>query len=351
MMREEGAVNTDGKYAGKWFETETMKLLLDQFVADAGVDLLLHTRAIGVLRDESTQRIEAVRVFHKGGVEDISANIFIDSTGDGDIAAWAGAPFEVGRKEDNAAQPMTTCFRMADVDIENMTPRSEINSMYDEAKERGEVTNPRENVLYFHSLNPDTIHFNTTRIVGQSALDGWSLTEAELEGRRQVDDMVRFMKKHVKGYENAWLMRIAPQIGIRESRRIMGEYVLTAEDVLEARSFEDGIACGAYAIDIHNPAGTGTVIKQLEAGTWYQIPYRCLVPRDVSNLLVAGRCISSTHEAHSSLRVMPIIWGIGEAGGTAAAMAFKAGISPTEVDTSELRTALREQGAFIEDSA
>jgi hypothetical protein len=127
----------------------------------------------------------------------------------------------------------------------------------------------------------------------------------------------------------------------------MGRYLLTAEDVLSARHFSDGIACASYPIDIHNPSGSGTGIKRLKEGTYYQIPYRCLVPLEVDNLIVASRCISSTHEAHSSLRVMPIVWAIGQAGGTAAALALQKRINPDRVDTAELRKALMDQGAFI----
>jgi len=341
IMLENGAILEDRAH----FDAEPMKWLLDRFVADAGVDLLFHTRAIGVLRDGNN--IEAVRVFHKGGIEDLSADIFIDSTGDGDISTWAGAKIEIGRPQDNACQPMTTCFRMAHVDVKRIPSRVEINRLYDAAKANGEVTNPRENVLKFVSVHDDVIHFNTTRVVGKSNIDGWSMTEAEIEGRRQVDDMVRFLKKHVAGFENSYLMKMAAEIGVRESRRVMGEYVLTAEDVLEARHFDDGIACASYDIDIHNPAGTGTLIKRLKEGTYYEIPYRCLLPEGVDNLIVASRCISSTHEAHSSLRVMPIVWTLGQAGGTAAALCLKHKVSPRKVDTKELREVLTEQGAFV----
>ena len=187
ILLKNGAILEDRKH----FDAEPMKWLLDRFVIDSGAELLLHSQAIGVLRNDGA--VKAVRVFHKGGVEDLSADIFIDSTGDGDIAAWAGARIEIGRKEDNACQPMTTSFRMANVDVALIPQGKDINRLYDEAKARGEVKNPRENVLKFRSVHPDVIHFNTTRIIGMTSLDGWSLTEAEVEGRRQVEDMVRFL--------------------------------------------------------------------------------------------------------------------------------------------------------------
>ena len=293
------------------------------------------------------ERIRAVRIFHKNGIEDLSADIFIDSTGDGDIGAWSGAEIEIGRNNDNACQPMTICFRMANVDIERMPDGKEVNRLFDKAKERGEISNPRENVLKFFTIHPDVIHFNSTRVIGKTALDGWSLTEAEIEGRRQVDELVKFMKKYITGFENAYLMKIGTQIGIRESRRIMGRYVLTAENVIKGQKFHDGVACGSYAIDIHNPSGTGTKMIYLDEGIYYHIPFRCLIPNDVDNLIVASRCISSTHEAHSSLRVMPTIWGIGQAGGTAAALCVKDNINPEKVEITKLVATLKQQKAFI----
>jgi len=327
------------------FDSEPMKWLLDRFVLDSQVDLLLHTQAVGVLRER--KKIKAVRIFHKGGFEDISAEIFIDSTGDGDLAAWSGAIVEIGREGDHQCQPMTLNFRMANVDINAMPTGSEINRLFDEAKARGEVTNPRENVLKFLTVHPDVIHFNTTRVIGKSVLDGWEFTEAEIEGRRQVTEMVGFLKKYVKGFENSYLMQMGTQIGVRESRRVIGKYVLTADDVLSARHFNDGIACASYPIDIHNPTGTGTDIRQLKEGTYYTIPYRCLLPVGVDNLLIASRCISATHEAHSSLRIMPVVWSIGEAAGTAASLCLKSQITPTELEAAQLRQKLLQQGAFV----
>ncbi|MBN1348148.1 FAD-dependent oxidoreductase [candidate division KSB1 bacterium] len=341
MLAENGALLRDRQH----FEAEAMKWLLDEWCLQNGVDLLLHAFATGVRMKDSV--IEAVEVHHKGGREAIAADLFIDSTGDGDIAALAGAPFEIGRTEDGACQPMTTCFRMANVDTERVPSRKDVNTLYDKAKEAGEVKNPRENVLFFSSVNPAVIHFNTTRIIGKSALSAQSLTEAELIGRQQIKEMVRFLKSSVPGFENAYLMKIAPQIGIRESRRISGHYALTADDLLSARKFDDAIGCGSYGIDIHNPGGTGTVIKHLQPGEWYQIPYRSLIPQKISNLLIGSRCISSTHEAHSAIRIMPIVAAIGQAAGTAAALSKQKGIFPVELNPGDLRSTLLRQKAFL----
>jgi hypothetical protein len=328
------------------FDDEPMKQLLDLFVLDSGAELLLHTQAIGVLKEGNA--IRAVRVFHKGGVEDLSADVFIDSSGDGDLAAWSGAKVEIGRgAPDNACQPMTASFRMARVDIDRMPEGGEVNRLYDAAKKSGKLRNPRENVLKFFTVHDDVMHFNSTRVVGESPLDGWSLTRAEVEGRRQVDELSRFLKENIAGFEDSYLMKTGVQIGIRESRRVLGKYVLNADDVVKGRKFEDGVACGSYAIDIHNPTGTGTHMIYLEEGIYYHIPYRCLIPEGPDNLIVASRCISASHEANSSLRVMPTVWAIGQAGGTAAALAVRGKVKPSAVNVAELKGKLTEQKAFL----
>ncbi len=328
------------------FDDEPMKHILDRFVLDSGAELLLHASAVGVLKEGAD--IRAVKVFHKGGIEDLSADVFIDSTGDGDIAAWAGAKVEIGRgAPDNACQPMTTSFRMAGVDMKRIPTGKEVNRLFDEAKKRGELKNPRENILKFFTVHDDVMHFNSTRVVGESALDGWSMTRAEIEGRRQVDELAHFLVKNVAGFEKAYLQKSGAQIGIRESRRVLGKYELNANDVVEGHKFDDGVACGSYAIDIHNPTGTGTHMVYLKEGIYYGIPYRCLLPLGIDNLIVASRCISASHEANSSLRVMPTVWAIGQAGGTAAALAIRGNIKPGAVNSAELRKVLTEQKAVV----
>jgi hypothetical protein len=163
------------------------------------------------------------------------------------------------------------------------------------------------------------------------------LTEAEKIGRKQVIEMVELLKKKVPVFKDAYLQKMAAHIGVRESRRVMGKYILTAEEILAGAKFTDGIARSVYPVDIHNPAGTGTVLKHLPDDAYYEIPFRCLVPREVNNLLVGSRCISATHEAHSSLRVMPVVSGIGEAAGTAAAWCALRGCSTDEIDGREVK--------------
>jgi len=334
------------------FDEEILKLVLDDLVHEANVRVLFHTTFVTCAASGGT--IKGARFTSKGGSFEIESAIYADATGDGDLAAAAGARVEIGRKEDGLCQPMTLCFRIAGINRKAL-PESHremakvLNDVYLAAKEAGTVHNPRENILVFKTMRDDVLHFNTTRVVGKSALRPETLSEAEFEGRRQTAELVKLFRAKAPGFENAYLQKMAAQIGVRESRRVIGDYVLQADDVVSARKFPDAIACSSYPVDIHNPAGTGTVIKPVPEGDWYEIPYRAIVPTGTTNLLMAARAISATHEAHSSLRVMPVVAGIGQAAGTAAAMAAAGHVRPAEIDAKKLRVNLRKAGAFIGD--
>ena len=327
------------------FDDEQMKLVLDELTVDAGVNVLLHAFVNGVEVEDGV--IQSIRVTGKFGELNLRARNFVDSTGDGDLAALAGCKIVVGRTEDGLCQPMTLCFRVAGVDMSAYPHeefyhwghplRLEVDRVYQEAKARGTITNPREDVLIFATLRPDVLHFNTTRIIRHSALDALSLTEAEQIGRKQVVEMVALLKREIPAFSNAYLQKMAAHIGVRESRRVLGQYILTDEEILTCKKFPDGIARSVYPVDIHNPAGTGTVLRHLPEGEYYEIPFRCLVPLDSHNLLIGSRCISATHEAHSSLRVMPVVAGIGEAAGIAAVLCAQRGIFTEAADGREVR--------------
>ncbi len=327
------------------FDEEVFKVILDDKLTEAGVELWLHSLLTDV--EVVGAAVSKVTAATRSGPVLFSATVYVDGTGDGDLAVRAGAVVEQGRSEDGLVQPMTLNFRMGGVDTERMPDRKEISKLYVVAKEASEIDIPREDVLYFWNVHPGIVHFNTTRVVKRNPLDARDLTAAEIEGRRQAHQMAAFLTKRVPGFENAYLLVCAPQIGVRESRRIMGNYVLTEDDVLEGRKFDDGIARGAYDVDIHSPDGTGTVIKRLKPGTSYEIPYRCLVPERIENLLIASRCISATHVAHSSLRTMPIVMAIGEAAGTAAALCVNRNIPPAKLDAQALREQLMQRGADL----
>ncbi|MFW6308568.1 MAG: FAD-dependent oxidoreductase [bacterium] len=333
------------EHKGLWyFDPEKMKIVLNQMIKKAGVDLLLHTYIEGV--NKVNREMKSVRVANKSGVYTIEGNMFIDSTGDADIAHMAGVPCENGRIKDGFSQPMTMNFRLANVDKEKIPEKDEINKLYNQAKEKGEIDNPREDVLRFDTLQDNVVHFNTTRIVKKDATNAEELTEAEVEVREQVWEMYQFLKNKVSGFENSYIQNTAPQIGIRESRRIIGEYILTKEDVVSGCKFDDSIAYCSYNIDIHNPAGTGTEFAYLDEGDYYGIPYRSLLPKYVDNLLVAGRPISSDHAAHASLRIMPTCTALGEAAGVAAFLAGDKNSQVKKVDSDKLINKLKETGAL-----
>jgi hypothetical protein len=329
------------------FDPEALKVVAERLCQEAGVTLLYHSFLGGVQTDDSGRYIRSVKIANKAGLVDFTAKMFVDSTGDADLAALAGASVEKGRAVDGLSQPMTLNFRMANVDVDRMPDRKEITRRYLEAKARGEINCPREDVLWFYANQPGVIHFNTTRIILKDATNPWELTEAEIEGRRQVQEFVRFLKKYVEGFENAYLQMTAPQIGVRESRRVVGEYMLTAEELLAACKFEDVIARGAYPVDIHNPNGEGTILRHLKPGEWYDIPFRCLVPKKIENLLIGGRPISATHEAHSAIRVQPIAMAIGQAAGTAAAICVRGRVLPRQVNVRMVQESLTRQGASL----
>ena len=335
----------DGDRAPSAFDPECFKLLADDMCRESGVSLLLHSLVVDAQVENGL--IASITVANKSGLGQLDAEVFVDATGDADLAARCGVPCQKGRPEDGLSQPMTLCFRMAEVDIDRMPPPAEINQLYEQAQQAGEISNPREDVQFFFTTIERVVHFNTTRVVKRDGTDPQDLTDAELTARQQVQEMVRFLQARISGFENSYLQMMAPQIGVRETRRIVGEYVLTEEEVLGARKFPDVIARGSYPVDIHNPAGTGTVLKHLPPGESYDIPYRCLIPKGIDNLLVTGRPISATHEAHSSLRIMPICIALGQAAGTAAALCAQEKVAPPQLAAKRLQAVLLAQGANL----
>ena len=278
----------------------------------------------------------------------IEAEYFVDATGDAQLAFLADCPTRLGREPDNLCQPMTLCFRLGNVDAERFyASRPRLDEAYKKSLEAGELINPRENILVFRTPVKNVLHFNTTRVVLKNPTNAVEVTEAEIIARRQVYEIYEFMKKHADGLENSFLMMTAAEIGVRESRMIVGDHVLTEQDCVSLTKFEDAIAACKYSIDIHNPEGTGTYIFKFPQGEYYTIPYRSLIPKDADNLLVAGRCISTDHVAQSSYRIMPTVCCLGEAAGVAAALAKRDGVGVREINVAELQATLKNSGAFI----
>lgn len=333
-------------YSGKEFLEEELKIILNDMVCEYNVDLLFHSYIFEVKRNGD--RIRSVSVATISGVKEIEADYFIDATGDAQTAFLAGCPTVLGREPDNLCQPMTLCFRVGNADVEKFfASRERFQTIYKEAQKKGEFINPREDVLVFKYPVPNVLHFNTTRVVKMDPTNVEEVTKAEILARKQVYEIYDFLKKNADGLENSFLMMTAAEIGVRESRMIVGDYVLTEKDCRAFTKFEDSVAACNYDIDIHNPEGSGTSHYYFPEGEYYTIPYRSLIPKNATNMLVAGRCISSDHGAQASYRIMPPVCCIGEAAGVAAGLAVKHKVSVREVDVKELQSTLKENGAFL----
>lgn len=328
------------------FLEEELKYILNDMVKEAGVELLLHAYLSEVNKVHGN--IESVTVATRGGGLEISARYFIDATGDAQLAYLAGCPTTLGRESDHLCQPMTLCFRVGNADVEKFyQSRPRLKELHARALENGELKNPRENILVFKTPIKNVLHFNTTRVVKMNPTDPFDVTRAELLAREQVFEIYDFMKKHADGLEDSFLMMTAAEIGVRESRMIIGDYVLTENECRACTRFDDAIAACNYDIDIHNPEGTGTSHYYFKQGEYYTIPYRSLIPKEADNLLVAGRCISSDHGAQASYRIMPVVCCLGEAAGVAAALAAEGNVGVRDIDVSRLQDILKKNGAFI----
>lgn len=325
---------------------ETYKLVFDDMATESGVEVLFHVTAFEAVTDG--REIKSLKVATKSGVIEFSADFFIDASGDGELIAMTGCDYQLGRESDGFCQPMTTCFRMSGVDLKKFREEeSALQEKYKEYQEAGRLINPRENLLVFTGVGEGILHFNTTRVIKHDPTDPFDVSRAEMLARRQVIEMVEFMKENSTAFEHSSLVYIANHIGVRESRKLKGVHILTADELKACTDFEDTIALGKYDIDIHNPVGSGTYIYKFKDGEYYRIPYRSLLPKEYDNMLVAGRCLSADHEAHSSVRIMPICACMGEAAGVAIATAKKTGANAHTVDVQAVRARLIEKGAAL----
>jgi hypothetical protein len=337
------------------FDPEVLKLILLDLLDEAGVKVLLHALATGVI---GAPRPDGVIFETKSGPIVIKARAVVDGTGDGDIAAFAGAPFEIGRGDDDLVQPMTLMFRMVEFERAGFAAYRQahpdqwrgVHGLWElvrEATASGELALAREDILFFGTPHEGEVSVNSTRVTGVLGTSVWDLTLAEWQARRQMRQIATFLRKYVPGFERSYVAQSGVTIGVRETRRITGEYRLGADDILGARKWDDAVARGTYPIDIHNPRGKGTVLRRLPAGEHYDIPLRCLLPQRVDRLVIGGRCISGTHEAHSSYRVMPIAVATGQAAGVCAALAAREGKAARDVPAADVQTELRRQGAAL----
>ena len=329
------------------FKPESFQILLDDMVAEAGVQMLFHATLCGA--NVEGREIKSILLATKAGLMEVSADSYIDATGDGDLMAFAGCQFQLGREADGLCQPMTTIFRMSGVDIEAFkADRPRLKVLYSQFKEEGKIQNPREDILVFFGLGEGILHFNTTRVIKLDPTDPFAVSQAEMIARKQVYEMYRFLKENSTAFKNAAICSTAISIGVRESRKLVGEHVLTVEELKNCTKFPDAIALGNYDVDIHNPEGAGTSHYYFADGEYYTIPYRSFLPKELDNLLVAGRCLSATHEAQASVRIMPICATMGQAAGSAAAVAKQTGVCVHDVDITKVQALLRKNGAAID---
>lgn len=361
------------------FDPEIMMFALQEMVLSSGASIRLHSTCISANKnfDEFI-----IKCFSKSGEEEFSCKRIIDCSGDGDIAVSLGAEFESGGI-DGIPQAATLMFDVGGVDLidaltyvknhpdqmrfpilasdANVAELSEsvisVAGYYDlvaQAKQEGEYDVPGDLVFYIGRPRKGEVTFNTTHVGNINGINADDLTQAEIESRRQMMSIVRFIKKYVPGFENSYLSRSASHVGIRETRRIIGDYKFCAADVTSAHKFDDAICRLAYPVDVHSGAGEGYTkeeeIKGLQAppsGDWYEIPYRCLLPKGIEGVLVAGRCVSSTQAGHGAIRIMPACIAMGEAAGVAASLSLEFNISLRQLDVAVLQNTLRQRGALL----
>jgi len=351
---------------GVWFEIEGLKLLLDRMAEEAGVDVLYYTFFCDTLFEDGAAAGGVIQ--NKTGRQVIRARRVIDCTGDGDAAFHAGCPFEIGRPSDHRCQPVTLMFTIGGVEWDRVKAFQEeyrrknpddpepwkLGRLYAEAIDRGDMRPFQTGNMgwWWTPTRPDQVGVNFTHVIHVDSTKAEDLTRATIEARRQAQETIQVYRKYVPGMERCYMVSTPNTVGIRESRRILGEYVLSEDDVKGQREFADGICYASFFVDIHCIDGPG-----MDATTWrppkgfkYHIPYRILVPRGAENLLVAGRCVSCTHVALGSIRVMVPCLGMGEAAGTAAALSLAEGVTTRALDVAALQTRLREQGCILSEA-
>lgn len=361
-----------GTYTGT-FDAEVMQRVIIEAIEDASVEVLLRAQVTQAVMEGN--RLRGLEIRTKSGAKLVLARVFIDASGDGDVAVLAGADYMLGRPDDGLTQPITSYFRVLNVDIPRLVEHCRANrddlwdfvvpeeggtrnedyvmtllvrgftKRIEQAKKQGfHWIVPKNNITLKAGLIPGELNVNVTRFQG-NGLDDRVLSKAEIEIRKQAYCAFDFLKQYVDGFENAIFLEVAPKLGVRETRRIKGQYVLSESDVASQARFEDAIGLCNSPIDIHEPGGAGTITRSVGSG--YGIPFRCLVPEKVDGLYVAGRCISVDTVAFGSTRNVPACAMTGEAAAIAAAHCAKNGIVPSRVPVSVVQHALRKSGVVL----
>ena len=334
------------------YDISAFKIAADELMAESKVHVLFHAFGVGAVMAED-DRIDALLVETKSGRFAIRGEIFIDASGDGDLGAWAGAPYEIGDGAGNMLYP-STMFRINGVDPQQAGRAWElIPALMEEAEQAGRHF-PRKKPIVRPQRNPIEWRANLTQIKNPdgsavSGIDARQLSYGEVEGRRQCWDVFEFIKSVTPGFHDAYIVEIAPQIGIRETRRFLGEYVLTVDDILGCRDFDDAIGVNGWPVEAHIQGDVKFVFTPPGSRGYNVIPYRIILPQRVENLFIVGRCASMSHEGQSSARVSGACFVMGQAAGTAADLALRDGVTPRQVDVAELQAQLERAGAFLGD--
>lgn len=337
----------------KLFDKEIAKLVFDRMVQEAGVRVRFFTTFDTAIT--SSDRIDAIMTISKSGREAWRAGCYVDCTGDADVAASAGAPVAVGGDE-GETMPPTLCFVVGGVDRTKVSDVGPVAEAVLRGKAEGRLTNPEDFRGIRDLYGPDTLGFNYNHIYGADCLDADSLSAAMMEGRRIAHELVEYLRETVDGFQNARIVNTAGLLGVRETRRIVGEFVLKASAYFNSVTHDDDICVYDYAVDLHAAKDTRGSREEYEKlyyrertrpGEYYGIPYRCLLPSGIANLAVAGRSISCDRAMLASLRVMTSCIATGQAAGCAAALALEQTGAFAKVDVQRLQSALIAAGAYL----
>jgi hypothetical protein len=340
-----------GKIFAQAYDTAAYKIAADDLLAAHKVDILFHALGAGVVMDDA-KRIHALMIETKAGRQAVRAGIFIDCSGDGDLAAWAGAPFEVG---DNAGGTMypSMMFRLNGIDPEKAGDAwRTIPALMEQAEAAGTHRFPRKTAIVRPQRSAIEWRVNFTQLAREdgtavSGIDPDQMTRGEIEGRRQALQAFEFLRT-VPGFEKSYIVDLPPQLGIRETRRVIGGYMLSGEDVIGCASFDDSIGVNGWPMEQHVAGDVTFTFPPIpESRGFNELPYRMLVPEGIDNLLVAGRCAAMTHEGQSAARVSGACFTMGEAAGAAAALALSGNTIPRDIAVEKLQQGLKQQGAFI----
>lgn len=342
-----------GLGVGLIFDHEKMKLLLEEMLLEVGAKLLYYTDIIDVVREKN--RITGVIVHSKSGLSLIRGDCFIDATGDGDVAALAGCAFEKGNEEGGMA-PASLEMHVENVDSEQLiaymrkTRDLRFRNLIGPLREQGIWNFPYEIFISVMLTRKDVFMINTIRQVGVDGTDAGSLTAATIDGRRENFELLAVMREHFPGFRNASIRQIAPVIGIRETRRIVCEYMLSVQDLIDGVTFPDSIAVSGYGWDLPHPKRPSDqpMLGQKRKSEFTELPYRCLIPKGVDNLLAAGRCIGVERDVSGVMRVMGPCIAMGEAAGIAAALSLGSGCPLREVDAGKLRAEIISHGGITD---